>query len=99
MCSGRSTLLCSGPTNSFRLAGRRRRYHPAHSQPLLISASTDDTTIRAWNCQTGEEILRLITAAPVTSLAVLPPDTHGQDGQPTIVFGSPRGLAASTVHL
>ncbi|MEU4154250.1 WD40 repeat domain-containing protein [Streptomyces sp. NPDC026659] len=67
-------------------------HHPAHFQPLLISASTDDTTIRAWDCQTGEEILRLITAAPVTSLAVLPPDTHGQDGQdgrPTIVFGSP----------
>lgn len=32
-------------------------HHPARSQPLLISASTDDTTIRAWDCQTGEEIL------------------------------------------
>ncbi|MFE2688794.1 WD40 repeat domain-containing protein [Streptomyces mirabilis] len=74
-------------------------HHPTHSQPLLISASTDDTTIRAWDCQTGEEILRLITAAPITALAVLPPDTHSQDSQPTIVFGSPRGIAASTVHL
>ncbi|MCT9112818.1 hypothetical protein N4G69_45985 [Streptomyces mirabilis] len=74
-------------------------HHPTHSQPLLISASTDDTTIRAWDCQTGEEILRLITAAPITALAVLPPDTHGQDSQPTIVFGSPRGIAASTVRL
>ncbi|MGW0875268.1 AAA family ATPase [Streptomyces sp. NPDC002740] len=74
-------------------------HHPAHSQPLLISASTDDTTIRAWDCQTGEEILRLITAAPITTLAVLPAGTRGQDSQPTIVFGSPQGIAASTVHL
>ncbi|MEU3008310.1 NACHT and WD repeat domain-containing protein [Streptomyces sp. NPDC007020] len=74
-------------------------HNPAYSQPLLLSASTDDTTIRAWDCQTGEEILRLVTAAPISALAVLPPDDHGQGSQPTIVFGSPRGIAALTVHL
>ncbi|MFE4525901.1 WD40 repeat domain-containing protein [Cytobacillus firmus] len=74
-------------------------HHPAHTQPLLISASTDDTTVRIWECQTGEEVLRLVTAAPITSLVVLPPEASPQDSPPTIVFGSPRGIGAATVHL
>ncbi|MFE1907375.1 AAA family ATPase [Streptomyces gardneri] len=72
-------------------------HHPAHSQPLLVSASTDDTTIRVWECHTGEEVLRLVTAAPITSLAVLPHSPRAS--QPTIVFGSLRGIGATNVHL
>lgn len=71
------------------------------SRMSRLSKRHRPSRIRAWDfqIQTDEEILRLITAAPILTLAVLPPDTHGQDSQPTIVFGSPRGLAASTVHL
>ncbi|MFJ4674190.1 WD40 repeat domain-containing protein [Kitasatospora purpeofusca] len=70
------------------------------SQPLLVSAGTDDTTIRVWDGYAGEEILRLVTGAPVTALAVQQPDTTGPDGnQSTVVFGSPNGIAAVAVHL
>ncbi|MGA5605121.1 AAA family ATPase [Streptomyces griseoincarnatus] len=71
--------------------------HPAFPQPLLVSASSDDTTVRVWECRTGEEILRLITAAPISSLAVST-DPRQRD-QPTIIFGGPRGIGAAAVHL
>ncbi|MFF2949812.1 AAA family ATPase [Kitasatospora sp. NPDC057965] len=75
-------------------------HHRNRSQPLLVSAGTDDTTIRVWDCHAGEEILRLVTGAPVTTLAVQPPDiTRPVDNQPTIIFGSPKGIAAAAVHL
>ncbi|ARH89031.1 AAA family ATPase [Streptomyces sp. MOE7] len=74
-------------------------HHPFRTQPMLVSASTDDTTVRVWECQTGEEVLRLVTAAPITTLAVLPHDNLHQHSQPTVVFGSPRGIGAATVHL
>ncbi len=75
-------------------------HHQDRSQPFLVSAGTDDTTIRVWDCHAGEEVLRLVTGAPVTALAVQPPDATGTDGnQPTIVFGSPKGIAAAAVHL
>ncbi|MEU0786827.1 AAA family ATPase [Streptomyces sp. NPDC006173] len=74
-------------------------HHPSHTQPLLISASSDDTSIRIWEYQTGEEIQRLVTAAPITSLVVLPSEASPTDSPPTIVFGSPRGIGAVTVHL
>ncbi|ULR47853.1 NACHT and WD repeat domain-containing protein [Streptomyces deccanensis] len=73
-------------------------HHRAFPQPLLVSASPDDTTVRVWECRTGEEILRLITAAPVTSLAVSA-DPRQEHDQPTIIFGSPRGIGAAAVYL
>ncbi|MFB7379727.1 hypothetical protein ACFC6U_31170 [Kitasatospora purpeofusca] len=70
------------------------------SQPLLVSAGADSTTIRVWDCYAAEEILRLVTGAPVTTLAVQQSDATGTDGnQPTVVFGSPKGIAAAAVHL
>ncbi|MET9611770.1 WD40 repeat domain-containing protein [Kitasatospora indigofera] len=66
--------------------------HPDRSHPLLISAGTDETTIRVWDCLAGEEVLRLVTGAPVTALAVQPPVATGQDSKtPTIVFREPEG--------
>ncbi|MET8275104.1 AAA family ATPase [Streptomyces sp. NPDC005096] len=73
-------------------------HHPTMQTPLLVTAGSDDTSIRLWDHQTGEEVLRLVTAAPVTALTVLPPTAQlGHD--PVIVFGGPRGLAAVAVRL
>ncbi len=48
------------------------------SRMSRLSKRHRPSRIRAWDCQTDEEILRLITAALILTLAVLPPDTHGQ---------------------
>lgn len=73
-------------------------HHPDHPHPLLISASTQDTTIRVWDIHEGQEILRLVTGAPITALTVLP-HVDEQDHQPTVIFGSARGIAAAAIHL
>lgn len=44
----------------------------ADSRNLIVSAGLTDTTLRLWDFHTGEELLRLVTAAPLTSLGVLP---------------------------
>lgn len=54
---GLGGLLWASPMRFGKVTALTVLHHPARSQPLLISASTDDTTIRAWDCQTGEEIL------------------------------------------
>ncbi|MFD6826287.1 AAA family ATPase [Streptomyces sp. NPDC060085] len=72
--------------------------HPGCPQPLLVSASADDTSVRVWEAHTGEEVLRLVTAAPVTSLAVVAGFDQETD-EPAIVFGSPRGAGLVVVHL
>ncbi|MFF6954946.1 AAA family ATPase [Streptomyces sp. NPDC008317] len=73
--------------------------HPNVERPLLVTASSDDTTIRLWHHETGEEVLRLVTAAPVTSLAVMPSGTIRDMDLPLIAVGSLRGLAAVSVRI
>ncbi|MEV5910515.1 AAA family ATPase [Streptomyces chartreusis] len=73
--------------------------HPDTDRDLLVSACSDDTSIRVWDYHTGQEVLRLVTGAPVTSLAVLPAGSADGSTTPAIIVGSPTGTAAVTVHL
>ncbi|WP_327421791.1 AAA family ATPase [Streptomyces sp. NBC_01230] len=71
---------------------------PPDSRPLIVSAGLADTTLRLWDFRTGEEVLRLVTAAPLTSLGVLPHHSIRGNPQPLIVFGGPAGMAAVTLR-
>lgn len=62
------------------------------SRPLVASAGLNDTTLRLWDAGTGEEALRLVTGARLTSLGMLAADE--QAGRPGVVFGGPAGVAA-----
>lgn len=73
--------------------------HPDTDRDLLVSACSDDTSIRVWDYHTGQEVLRLVTGAPVTSLAVLPASSANRTTAPAVIVGSPTGTAAVTVHL
>ncbi|MGC5040062.1 AAA family ATPase [Streptomyces sp. DT190] len=73
--------------------------HPDADRDLLVSACSDDTSIRVWDYQTGQEVLRLVTGAPITSLAVLPTGSANRSTAPAVIVGSPTGTAAVTVHL
>ncbi|MFC1232260.1 WD40 repeat domain-containing protein [Streptomyces sp. Sce081] len=73
--------------------------HPDADRDLLVSACSDDTSIRLWDYHTGQEVLRLVTGAPVTSLAVLPAGSANRSTAPAVIVGSPTGTAAVTVHL
>jgi len=73
--------------------------HPDADRDLLVSACSDDTSIRVWDYHTGQEVLRLVTGAPITSLAVLPAGSANRSTAPAVIVGSPTGTAAVTVHL
>ncbi|MFD0008715.1 hypothetical protein ACFVJ4_40990 [Streptomyces sp. NPDC127178] len=73
--------------------------HPDTDRDLLVSACSDDTSIRVWDYHTGQEVLRLVTGAPVTSLAVLPAGSANRGTAPVVIAGTPTGTAAVTVHL
>ncbi|MGW9430070.1 WD40 repeat domain-containing protein [Streptomyces decoyicus] len=72
---------------------------PPASHPVIVSAGLRDTTVRLWDSFTGEEVLRLVTATTLTSLAVLPPGPGSAFQQPLIAFGGPAGIAAATLRL
>lgn len=81
---------------------RHRPCCPAHSdaeRDLLVSACSDDASIRVWDHHTGQEVLRLVTGAPVTSFVVLPASSANRTTAPAVIVGSPTGTAAVTVHL
>ncbi|MHC3458655.1 AAA family ATPase [Streptomyces flavovirens] len=64
-------------------------------RPLIVSTGLSDTTLRLWDAGTGEEVLRLVTAASLTSLGIVPPgEGGGRPSPPLIVFGGPAGAAA-----
>ncbi|MFE6187645.1 hypothetical protein ACFQ6U_24770 [Streptomyces sp. NPDC056465] len=64
------------------------------ARPLIVSAGLSDTTLRLWDAGTGEEVIRLVTAASLTSLGIVPArETGGRSSQPLIVFGGPAGAA------
>lgn len=67
--------------------------------PLIVSAGLSDTTVRLWDPGTGEEMLRLVTAASLTSLCVLPSHADPATAQPLIAFGGPAGIAAVALGL
>jgi WD40 repeat protein len=67
-------------------------------RPLLVSVG-EDTTVRAWDLRTGVEELRLVTAVPLTSLAVLPPRGDADAAPPVIAFGGPAGIAVADLHV
>lgn len=71
----------------------------ADSRNLIVSAGLTDTTLRLWDFHTGEELLRLVTAAPLTSLGVLPHHSVQGASQPLIAFSGPAGTAAATLRL
>ncbi|MFE3032938.1 AAA family ATPase [Streptomyces canus] len=71
----------------------------AHARPHIVSAGLKDTTVRLSDSRTGEEVLRLITAASLTSLSVLPPRSVSDSSQPLITFGGPAGIATVTLRL
>ncbi|MEV7060899.1 AAA family ATPase [Streptomyces microflavus] len=73
--------------------------HPDIDRHMLVSACSDDTSIRVWDHHTGQEVLRLVTGAPITSLAVLPASSANHNTAPVVIVGSPTGTAAVTVHL
>lgn len=52
-----------------------------------------------WDYHTGQEVLRLVTVAPITSLAVLPAGSANRSTAPAVIAGSPTGTAAVTMHL
>ncbi|MEU7576764.1 AAA family ATPase [Streptomyces sp. NPDC041068] len=82
-----------GPVSALAVLQRTR----AHS--LVVSAGAHDSTVRLWDLNTGEEVLRLVTGAAVHSLCVLPPGNIPGTNAPVIAFGGPAGTAAVTVHL
>ncbi|QEU96418.1 AAA family ATPase [Streptomyces kanamyceticus] len=82
-----------GPVSALAVLQRPR----GHS--LLVSAGAHDTTVRLWDLNRGEEVLRLVTGAAVHSLCVLPPGSIPGTINPVIAFGGPAGTAAVTVHL
>jgi WD40 repeat protein len=65
-----------------------------HARPLIASAGLSDTTLRLWDARTGEEVLRLVTAAALTSIAVVPVGEARGRPQPRVVFGGAAGAAA-----
>ncbi|MGW1088731.1 AAA family ATPase [Streptomyces sp. NPDC002596] len=67
-------------------------------QPLLATAGSSDTTVRLWNPWTGEELMRVVTGTPLTSLCALPDGSMPDTTDPAIAFGGPAGLAALTVR-
>ncbi|MFF2437476.1 AAA family ATPase [Streptomyces sp. NPDC058107] len=71
---------------------------PASPQPLLATAGSSDTTVRLWNPWTGEELMRVVTGTPLTSLCALPDDGMPDTTDPAIAFGGPAGLAALTIR-
>ncbi len=73
--------------------------HPDIDRHLLVSACSDDTSIRVWDHHTGQEVLRLVTGAPITSLAIIPASSANRRTAPAVIVGSPTGTAAVTVHL
>ncbi|MFF3617277.1 AAA family ATPase [Streptomyces sp. NPDC002580] len=72
---------------------------PSASRPLIVSTGLSDTTVRVWDFRAGEEVLRLVTAAPLTSLGVLPARSVPATPHPVIIFSGPAGLAAVTLRL
>ncbi|MEU9028153.1 AAA family ATPase [Streptomyces sp. NPDC048383] len=71
---------------------------PTSPQPLLATAGSSDTTVRLWNPWTGEELMRVVTGTPLTSLCALPDGSMSDTTDPVIAFGGPAGLAALTVR-
>ncbi|MET9479070.1 AAA family ATPase [Streptomyces sp. NPDC006638] len=71
---------------------------PPGSRPLLVSTGLKDTTMRLWDFATGEEVLRLVTAASLTSLSIPPPRGGSADRQPVIVIGGRAGIAAVALN-
>ncbi|MFF0205911.1 AAA family ATPase [Streptomyces sp. NPDC005017] len=71
---------------------------PTSPQPLLATAGLSDTTVRLWDPWTGEELMRVVTGAPLTSLCALPDGSMPDTTDPAIAFGGPAGLAALTVR-
>lgn len=71
---------------------------PTSPQPLLATAGSSDTTVRLWNPWTGEELMRVVTGTPLTSLCTLPDGSMSDTTDPAIAFGGPAGLAALTVR-
>ncbi|MEV4033766.1 AAA family ATPase [Streptomyces umbrinus] len=71
---------------------------PHASHPLIVSAGLTDTTVRLWDLHTGEEVQRLITATPLSSLGVLRFPSSPANQQPLIAFGGPAGIAAATLR-
>ncbi|MEV8334472.1 AAA family ATPase [Streptomyces niveus] len=71
---------------------------PTSPQPLLATAGLSDTTVRLWNPWTGEELTRVVTGTPLTSLCTLPDGSMPDTTDPGIAFGGPAGLAALTVR-
>ncbi|MFD8915664.1 AAA family ATPase [Streptomyces sp. NPDC059575] len=69
------------------------------SRPLIASTGLRDTTLRLWDVCTGQEVSRLVTAASLMSLEVLP--SLGVQGtpQPLIAFGGPAGVAGVVPRL
>ncbi|MFC1408171.1 NACHT and WD repeat domain-containing protein [Streptacidiphilus sp. N1-12] len=70
---------------------------PTSPQPLLATTGSSDTTVRLWNPWTGEELMRIVTGTPLTSLCALPDASMPGTTDPAIAFGGPAGLAAVTV--
>lgn len=79
-----------GPLPRGKVTALTALHHPAYTQLLLISASSDDSTVRI-----GSTPRRRNSAArhrgTRSSLLALSSEAAPQDGPPTIVFGSPRG--------
>ncbi|MFE7353267.1 hypothetical protein ACFU8Q_08680 [Streptomyces sp. NPDC057543] len=71
---------------------------PTSPQPLLATAGSSDTTVRLWNRWTGEELMRVVTGTPLTSLRALPDGGMPDTTDPAIAFGGPAGLAALTLR-
>lgn len=72
---------------------------PPASSPLIVSTGLRDTTVRLADSRTGEEVLRLVTAASLTSVSVLSQRSITATSQPLIAFGGPAGTAAVTLRL
>ncbi|MFK0279891.1 AAA family ATPase [Streptomyces sp. NPDC090499] len=67
--------------------------------PLLATVGERDTTVRVWDPCTGDELMRVVTGAPLTSLCALSAGSDLQLTDPVLAFGGPAGAGAVSVRL
>ena len=58
--------------------------------PTLLATASADATVRLWDAATGEELIRLVTGAPFTTICA---HTSDPDTGSFLAFGGTAGVA------
>ena len=56
----------------------------------LLATAGEDTTVRLWDPATGDELIRLVTGAPLTTICA---HTSDPDTGSLLAFGGTAGVA------